>query len=152
LAVRKVEPRIIEALYKPIGVISGPSDVSFHRDCHLGRHSYVCSRMTIGIALTPTGKGNGSLQVIAGSHRVAMPVEIAKTQPYLPVVALSTEAGDMTVHLSCTLHESLPPVLAERRVLYTEIPLEPPAGSVGPVDTSVGELRERVNEIIRIEG
>jgi len=152
LAVRKVEPRIIEALYKPIGVISGPSDVNFHRDCHLGRHSYVCSRMTIGIALTPTGKGNGSLQVIAGSHRVAMPVEIAKTQPYLPVVALSTEAGDMTVHLSCTLHESLPPVLAERRVLYTEIPLEPPASSVGPVDTSVGELRERVNEIIRVEG
>lgn len=149
LAVRPVEPRIIEALYKPIGVISGPSDVNFHRDCHLGRHSYVCSRMTIGIALTPTGKGNGSLQVIAGSHRVAMPVEIAKTRPYLPVVTLPTEAGDMTVHLSCTLHESLPPVFAERRVMYTEIPLAPPTGTVGPVDTSVGELRERVNDILR---
>lgn len=143
-----VENRIIEALYKPIGVVSGPSDVSFHRDCHLGRHAYVCSRMTIGIALTSTAANNGSLRVIAGSHRVAMPVETAKAHPYLPVVALSTQAGDLTVHLSCTLHDSTPPVFAERRVMYTEIPLAPPAGS-GFVDTSVNALREQVNDIHR---
>lgn len=146
-----VKGRIIEALYKPVDVVSGPSDVNFHRDCHLGRHSYACSRLTVGIALTPTGKGNGSLQVIAGSHRVAMPVEIAKTRPYLPVVALPTEAGDLTVHLSCTLHESTPPVVAERRVMYTPIPLAPPTGATGPIDTSVGHLRERVNDILRNE-
>jgi hypothetical protein len=151
LAPKPVEERTIEALYKPVGVVSGPSDVSFHRDCHLGRHAYVCSRMTIGIALTSTTKENGYLQVAAGSHRVAMPVEIAKTRPYLPVVALPTASGDLTVHLSCTLHESKPPVFAERRVMYTEIPLAPPSDVTGFVDTSVNELRERVNDILREE-
>jgi hypothetical protein len=34
--------------------VSRPSDADFHRDCHLGRHAYVCSGMTVGIALTPT--------------------------------------------------------------------------------------------------
>ncbi|WP_220475451.1 phytanoyl-CoA dioxygenase family protein [Sphingomonas cavernae] len=144
-----VEGRIIEALFKPVGVKSGPSDVSFHRDCHLGRHAYVCARMTVGIALTPTSEANGLLRVVAGSHRVAMPVEIAKTEPYLPVVALPTEPGDLTVHLSCTLHESRPPVFAERRVMYTEMPLEPLDANRGAVDTSVGELRERVSDILR---
>jgi hypothetical protein len=151
LACLSVEGRIIEALFKPIGVVSGPSDVSFHRDCHLGRHSYACSRMTIGIPLTPTSLGNGFLRVVAGSHRVAMPVEIAKTRSYLPLVPLPTEVGDITVHLSCTLHESTPPVDAERRVMYTEIPLAPPAGVSGSFDTSVNELREQVNDLLRNE-
>ena len=144
-----VEGRIIEALYKPVGVVAGPSDVSFHRDCHLGRHAYVCARMTIGIPLTPTSEANGLLQVAAGSHRVAMPVETAKTRPYLPIVGLATEPGDITVHLSCTLHASMPPVFAERRVMYTEIPLASLETGDAPVDTSVGELRERVNDILR---
>ena len=151
LAEMQVKGRVIEALYKPVGVVSGPSDVNFHRDCHLGRHAYTCSGMTIGIALTPTGQGNGCLQVIAGSHRVAMPVEVAKDQPYLPVVPLPTEAGDLTIHLSCTLHESLPPVFAERRVMYTGARLAPLLGTEPPADAALGDLRERVNDILRDE-
>jgi hypothetical protein len=65
------------------------------------------------------------------------------------VVALTTAAGDLTVHLSCTLHEATPPVFAERRVMYTEMPLAPPEGAVGPMDTSVGEIRARMDEIHR---
>lgn len=113
-----VEGRCLEALIKPVGVVAGASDVTFHRDCHLGRHAYSCSGMTIGIAVTPTGEDNGLLRVIAGSHRVAMPVEVAKTNPYLPLVGLPTEPGDLTVHLSCTLHEATPPRYAERKVMY----------------------------------
>ncbi|HUD30928.1 MAG TPA: phytanoyl-CoA dioxygenase family protein [Novosphingobium sp.] len=150
LARKPVEGRIIEALFKPVGVVSGPSDLSFHRDCHLGRHSYVCSRLTVGIAITAAGEANGQLRVVAGSHRLAMPVETAKSEPYLPIVALSTEPGDITVHLSCTLHEATSPVSAERRVLYTEIPLQPQGGVL--IDTSVGHLRERVNDLIRDSG
>lgn len=149
LAEVPVEGRIIEALYKPVGVVSGPSDVSFHRDCHLGRHAYACSRMTVGVPLTPHSQANGMLRVVVGSHRVAMPVEVAKRRPYLPVVALATEPGDLTVHLSCTLHESTPPISAERRVMYTEMPLAPLAGAPGLIDTSVGHLRERVSDILR---
>lgn len=142
-----VEGRIIEALYKPVGVVSGPSDLSFHRDCHLGRHSYVCSRMTLGISITPSGGANGQLRVIAGSHRVAMPVEVAKSAPYLPVIGIETEPGDITVHLSCTLHASTPPVKAERRVLYTEIPLVALEGRGVFLDTSVNAVRDRINDL-----
>ncbi len=143
------EGQTLEALFKPLGVVSGPSDVSFHRDCHLGRHAYVCSRLTIGVPLTSTPAENGGLRVVAGSHRLAMPVEIAKTAPYLPVVPLAPAAGDLTVHLSCTLHAATPPVFAERRVLYTEIPLAPLDEGAGPVDTSVNAIRDRMDEIHR---
>jgi hypothetical protein len=149
LARPPVEGRIIEALFKPVGVVAGPSDLSFHRDCHLGRHAYSCAAMTIGIALTPTSPDNGLLQVVAGSHRVALPVEIAKTRPYLPVVALPTAAGDLTVHLSCTLHEATPPKVGERRVMYTAIPLAPLPGALASADQVASRLRERVSDILR---
>lgn len=147
LARKPVEGRIIEALFKPVGVVSGPSDLSFHRDCHLGRHSYACARMTVGVAITPSGPENGQLRIIAGSHRLAMPVERAKKDPYLPLVALVTEPGDLTVHLSCTLHEATCPVTTERRVLYTEIPLHEEGERL--IDTSVGHIRGRINDIVR---
>jgi hypothetical protein len=105
--------------------------------------------MTVGIPLTPHNQENGMLRVCAGSHRVAMPVEVAMRRPYLPVLALATEPGDLTVHLSCTLHESMPPLTAERRVMYTEMPLAPLAGAPGLIDTSVGHLREQVNDLLR---
>lgn len=145
-----VEGRIIEALFKPLGVVSGPSDLTFHRDCHLGRHMYGCSGTTVGIALTPTSEANGSLAVIAGSHRVAVPVEIAKTNPYLPRIALPTEPGDLTVHLSCTLHEATAPKLTERRVMYTGFSL-PQRSTASPGVGALSRLRERVTDLLREE-
>ena len=41
---------------------------------------------------------------------------------------LPTRTGDITVHLSCTLHQSVPPVERERRVMYTGFRL-PPRGT-----------------------
>jgi hypothetical protein len=32
---------------------------------------------------------------------------------------LPTKTGDVTVHLSCTMHMAQPPVTSERRVMYT---------------------------------
>jgi hypothetical protein len=141
-------PRALEALIKPVGVVAGPSDLTFHRDCHLGRHAYECSRVTIGISVTPSTPANGTLRVVAGSHRVAMPVEVAKTEPYLPVVALPTEPGDLTLHLSCTLHESLAPVTAERRVMYTPAFNLAPRPGDGGGGAEQAELRERVFQIL----
>jgi len=40
-------------------------------------------------------------------------------------VALATATGDVTVHLSCTLHMAQPPTERERRVLYTGFGLTP---------------------------
>ncbi|MBE3200731.1 MULTISPECIES: phytanoyl-CoA dioxygenase family protein [Parafrankia] len=141
-----------EALMKPIGVTVGASDVSFHRDCHFGRHAYHCSNLVAGIAVTGSGEANGQLRVIAGSHRVLMPVEIAKSRPYLPVVAVPTEPGDVTVHLTCTLHESTPPLVAERRVIYTGFSLAPRAddatGARGGGGQALAALRERISQIL----
>lgn len=147
-----VKGKAIEALVKPVGVVRGASDVTFHRDCHLGRHPYTCSGATVGISVTGSSEANGRLRVCAGSHRVVMPVEIAKHDPYLPVVAVTTEPGDLTVHQSCTLHEARPPVSESRKVMYAGFSLAPrpddgdPKASAG--GKALSELREKAPKLL----
>jgi hypothetical protein len=117
----------VEALFKPIGVRDGISDVPWHKDCSLGRHSYECCRLTVGISVTGAGPGSGQLRVVAGSHRARIwPSLLDVNRLDLPQVPLATETGDVTVHLSCTLHMAEPPLHRERRVLYTDFELPPP--------------------------
>lgn len=144
--------KAIEALIKPVGVVRGASDVTFHRDCHLGRHPYTCSGATVGISVTGSSEANGRLRVCAGSHRVVMPVEIAKHDPYLPVVAVTTEPGDLTVHQGCTLHEARPPVSEARKVMYAGFSLAPrpeegdPRASAG--GQALSDLREKAPKLL----
>lgn len=141
-----VEGRCLEALIKPIGVDGGSSDIPFHRDCHFGRHAYSCSALTVGIAVTGSSHENGLLRVVAGSHRVAMPIEVAKSKPYLPVIGVPTEPGDLTVHLSCTLHEATPPRTSERKVMYGgNFSLAPRPGD-GRGNAAHLLLRESIND------
>lgn len=117
----------IEALFKPMGVERGISDVPWHKDCSLGRHSYRCCSLTVGISVTGAGPGTGQLRVVAGSHRAFVwPSLLDPSTTGLPVVPLPTATGDVTVHLSCTLHMAEPPTTATRRVLYTGFGLQPP--------------------------
>ena len=117
----------IEALFKPIGVRQGISDVPWHKDCSLGRHSYECCGLTVGISVTGAGPGSGQLRVIAGSHRALVwPSLLDAGGLDLPEVPLATETGDVTLHLSCTLHMAEPPTERERRVVYTGFSLPPP--------------------------
>lgn len=117
----------IEALFKPLDVVEGISDIPWHADCSLGRHSYECASLTMGISISGAGPGTGQLRVVAGSHRVlCWPSLLDVTTLGLPDVALATDTGDVTVHLSCTLHRAEPPTVAERRVLYTGAALPAP--------------------------
>jgi hypothetical protein len=117
----------IEALFKPLAVRQGISDVPWHKDCSLGRHSYECCSLTVGISVTGAGPGSGQLRVIAGSHRALVwPSLFDAAALDLPEVPLATETGDVTAHLSCTLHMAEPPTERERRVLYTGFSLSPP--------------------------
>ena len=143
---------MIEALIKPVGVVAGASDLPFHRDCHLGRHAYGCSGVDVGITVTASGRDNGRLGVVAGSHRIAIPGEVARTAPYLPVVGIATEPGDCTVHLSCTLHESTAPRVTTRKVMYAPFRLAPFSDDVEPPKERNGALRERVYKILLDEG
>jgi hypothetical protein len=115
-----MEDNRIEALFKPFDVVEGISDLPWHKDCALGRHSYDCCGMTVGISVSGADAGSGQLRAVAGSHRALMwPSDHREHRSDLPAVDLPTRTGDLTVHLSCTLHKSQPPVERERRVLYT---------------------------------
>ena len=113
-----VEGRCLEALIKPVGVVAGASDVELPprlpprpSRLRLLRHGGWHRRQ-------PHQRGE---RLSAGSRRLpprGHPGRGRQARPYLPVVGLPTEPGDVTIHLSCTLHESLPPRIAERKVMY----------------------------------
>ena len=124
-----------EGLFKPLTVQQGISDVPWHKDCAPGRHSYDCCSLTVGVSVTGADATSGQLRVIAGSHRALVwPSLFDASSLDLPDLPLPTETGDVTIHLSCTLHMAQPPVDRERRVLYTGFalrPLDPEAATAG---------------------
>ena len=120
---------LIEALVKPVGIVEGISDVPWHKDCSLGGHSYRCCSLTVGISVTGADATSGQLRVVAGSHRALIQPAFVRRRLDLPQRDLPTGTGDVTVHLSCTLHMSQPPVDRERRVLYTSSRLPDPDGN-----------------------
>ncbi|HEV7722156.1 MAG TPA: phytanoyl-CoA dioxygenase family protein [Iamia sp.] len=133
----------IEALFKPIGVVQGISDVPWHKDCSLGRHSYECSSLTVGISVTGADATSGQLRVVAGSHRALVWPALLRRDDDLPIVDLPTRTGDVTAHLSCTNHMAQPPVDGERRVLYTGFRLPPPNPEATRVARHrLGQVRE----------
>jgi hypothetical protein len=132
---------LVEALVKPIGVVEGISDVPWHKDCSLGSHSYRCCSMTVGISVTGADANSGQLRVVAGSHRALIQPAFIRRGLDLPLVDLPTCTGDVTIHLSCTLHMSQPPVTHERRVMYTDFSL--PEGEGGdPGEAKLRRIRE----------
>jgi hypothetical protein len=131
---------LVEALIKPLGIVEGISDVPWHKDCSLGRHSYECCSLTIGISVTGAGPRSGQLRVVAGSHRALVWPALDQPGLDLPSLELPTETGDITVHLSCTLHMAQPPVERERRVLYTGFRL--PAADAEAASLARRRLRE----------
>ena len=110
----------VGALTKPIGVVKGISDVPWHKDCSLGRHSYECCNLTVGISVTGADAASGQLRVVPGSHRALIwPAPCLQPELDLEPLDLPTRTGDVTIHLSCTQHMSQPPVKRTRKVLYT---------------------------------
>jgi hypothetical protein len=145
----RTEGSRVEALVKPIGVVEGISDVPWHKDCSLGRHSYQCCGLTVGISVTGADARSGQLAVVAGSHRALVQPAFARRSWGLPEVDLPTRTGDVTVHTSCTMHMSHPPVDRERRVMYTGFSLPPPAGDAarGSIDT-LARVREQAHRVV----
>ena len=132
----------IEALVKPIGVVQGISDVPWHKDCSLGSHSYRCCSLTVGISVTGADAGSGQLRVVAGSHRALVWPAFVRRGLDLPQLDLPTATGDVTVHLSCTLHMSQPPEVRERRVMYTDFSLPTDEGGRSPNEAVLRRIRE----------
>lgn len=135
-------PNLVEALVKPVGIVEGISDVPWHKDCSLGSHSYRCCSLTVGISVTGAGAGSGQLRVVAGSHRALIQPAFVRRDLDLPQLDLPTDTGDVTVHCSCTLHMSEPPVERERRVLYTDFSLPTDEGDRSPNEAVLRRIRE----------
>ncbi len=139
----------IEALVKPVGVVEGISDVPWHKDCSLGRHSYQCCGLTVGISVTGADDRSGQLAVVAGSNRALVQPAFARPSWGLPLVDLPTATGDVTVHTSCTMHMSHPPVDRERRVMYTGFSLPPMAGEAAqPRIDALAGVREQAHRVV----
>lgn len=144
---RATDTNCIEALIKPLGVVKGISDVPWHRDCSFGRHTYGCASVTVGVAVTPGGPQSGQLRVVAGSHRANVPAMGVRDIQDLPIVPLPTETGDLTVHLSCTLHEAFPPLSVPRKVMYSGFSLPSEDGTVRR-NPKLAALREQAHTLI----
>jgi hypothetical protein len=133
-----------EGLLKKVGVVEGISDVSWHKDCAMGGHSRTCCGLTVGISVTGATSENGELGVVAGSHRANIaPLGVEGVD--LPRLPLPTRTGDVTIHCSCTLHMSRPPVSAERRVVYTGFGLAPRPGDHRPTLDAADIRRDRAS-------
>jgi len=81
----------------------------------------------VGISGSGTGPANGQIGVVAGSQRADVDPN-RHGRLHMPNIDLPTATGDITVHCTCTVHRSMPPVSAERKVVYTGFRLAPRPG------------------------
>lgn len=103
------------------GAETGLADLPWHRDCGMGGHPVKCPMLNIGIQLDAATAASGQLQLIAGSHRGTSRLPTDLEAKLLPVVAITTEPGDVTAHYGHTLHAAPPPSSKKargRRALY----------------------------------
>jgi hypothetical protein len=103
------------------GASEGLADLPWHRDCGMGGHPVKCPLLNVGIQLDAASAAAGQLQMIAGSHRGTSRLPGPRETSRLPVVSLSTDPGDVTVHFGHTLHAAPPPTdrnAPGRRALY----------------------------------
>lgn len=105
---------------KNANVVKGQGDLGWHVDDGLGGHPVMCPLVQAGIQLDHANPANGQLKVLAGSHRYTKHWIAWGEEGDLPVVALETEPGDLTLHYGDTMHTTPPPTAADagRRVLY----------------------------------
>ncbi|MEO8695274.1 MAG: phytanoyl-CoA dioxygenase family protein [Acidimicrobiales bacterium] len=96
-------------IYKHPGASEGMTDLPLHTDCGMGFHPIACPMVLIGVHLDRGDENSGQLHVAAGSHLSSSPDPAIEDTSGWPIVALTTAAGDCTVHYSHTLHGAPPP-------------------------------------------
>ena len=117
----------ISVVLKHPEVVSGLSDLPWHRDCGMGGHPVLCPALNIGIQLDRADADNGQLVFLAGSHHHTNSLTDADRHAEWPVVHVEADPGDVTVHYGHAQHAAPPPAspTADRRALY--VGFVPPA-------------------------
>lgn len=105
---------------KNSSVVKGDGDLGWHVDDGIGGHPVLCPLIQAGIQLDAANASNGQLMVLAGSHRYTKHWINWGEEGDLPLVALKTQPGDLTLHYGDTMHSTPPPTGpdAGRRALY----------------------------------
>jgi hypothetical protein len=99
----------VSVVIKNPGVVQGLSDLPWHRDCGLGGHPFVCPELNIGIQLDAASAETGQLHMLAGSHVGTAHMPRPDELDQLPIVAIDTEPGDVTLHYGHAFHAAPPP-------------------------------------------
>jgi hypothetical protein len=115
------------------GVSEGLADLPWHRDCGLGGHPVMCPNLQLGIQLDAATPETGRLHFLAGAWRASCHRREFERPDGLPIVAVDTEPGDVTVHFGDTLHAAPPPTAPGRgrRALYVSF-FSPPTFELIP--------------------
>ena len=105
---------------KNADVVKGNGNLVWHVDDGIGGHPVMCPLIQAGVQLDAANAANGQLFLLAGSHRYAKHWIAWGEEADLPVVALDTEPGDLTLHDGDTMHSTPAPTSpdAGRRALY----------------------------------
>ncbi|MFZ9483265.1 MAG: phytanoyl-CoA dioxygenase family protein, partial [Ilumatobacteraceae bacterium] len=107
------------AVLKRPGASAGLTNLAWHIDCGLGGHTVTCPGLHIGVQLTESNPAKGAFSVLAGSHDSSVRRDVIDGSD-LPVVVVSTQPGDVTIHITHVMHAAPAPVGdgQGRRTLY----------------------------------
>ncbi|MBM3658505.1 MAG: phytanoyl-CoA dioxygenase family protein [Actinobacteria bacterium] len=124
----------IGVVIKQPGADSGLADLPWHQDCGLGGHPVLCPAIAVGIQLDPATAETGQLHFLAGSHRGSAHQLRARDLDHLPIVAIDTEPGDVTLHYGHVLHAAPAPTGrgTGRRAMYVTATRPETIEFVGP--------------------
>jgi hypothetical protein len=111
----------VAVLLKVPGKTQGLSNIPWHQDCGMGGHAIFCPSVGVGIQLTGSSAETGNITFVPGSHGQSLHMAWQQHLDDVPVVAIDTEPGDVTVHIKDVMHASPPPkAVGEtwRRTMY----------------------------------
>jgi hypothetical protein len=111
------------AVLKPFGkgaAVTGFANLPWHKDCGFGGCPLTCPAAQVGIQLDAANAQSSQLVMMAGSQgKVCHDRFTLERLAQLPIVALETEAGDASVHMTCALHAGPEPTGPNhRRTMY----------------------------------
>ena len=102
------------------GLTGGLTDLAWHVDCGLGGHPVMCPSMHIGVQVRAMTPESGPMMFLAGSHRTSPVRPVGDEERDWPVVTVTAEPGDITLHSPDAVHAAPPPTGAVegRRTVY----------------------------------